>query len=680
MAFSFNPRLETPSSQYNGRDANTPRQSPEISTGNRNAFGQGSADNCIDTPFAMYGSAFDLDPWKRGERQACHTKEYNLPNFDSSFANQLNRYVSLDDDGSRRESGNITAWHMDQEQVRRQGCEAENWPKGATPSAVQPAPMSAFQAYSMAPMHQRFASASSGCYGDDRPVPPSEPGSDFSSEYSDLFQSSGLPLPPVYPRELQDETPPSSGLTDSYQQKPLPDYVVDELKRLKLENMALRRMAQEVVRINIGPGSLDSQAPDRPPPSCAHHLPLTCPPRFRRVCEGADPVQVYREPATTATAPASFGRVQESGAAASMWAPKKQASEPLSPVTAGNTSATEFKASMISAAELSRRVATPACQQPSTTDSPFGNSPCAAPLPAHLRAKPLSRTSPRDSPGPTPFVPSRLESTPAAALVGMILDKRGQDASLLLQQQLKNGSPERQDEILQAICARIVPLSHDRHGNFLVQGAIEQRPETATHLKGAFVELTMSQFGCHVVQKALEGEEATREAVTEELLGSRLDQTLTSRHSIHVWQRILETEWTRPQFREQIFASINRQLKGRWARTARQETGSIICQNIFESAQPAEKAMCMKEVLEELDECATNQWGVWVVQHIIEHGAEEERKSALRGLVRSATKLTLSQYGKSVHICIGLFLSASLTDIKFSFILFVYRYAQAKRR
>jgi len=228
----------------------------------------------------------------------------------------------------------------------------------------------------------------------------------------------------------------------------------------------------------------------------------------------------------------------------------------------------------------------------------------------------------------------------------MILDKRGQEASLLLQQQLKSGSPERQDEIMQAICARFVPLSHDRHGNFLVQSAIESRPEIAMHLQGAFVELTMSQFGCHVVQKALEGEESVREAVTEELLGSRLDQTLTSRHSIHVWQRILETEWKRPQFREQIFASINKQLKGEWARTARQETGSIICQNIFESAQPTEKAECMQEVLEELDECATNQWGVWVVQHIIEHGAEEERRAALRGLVRSASKLTLSQYGQ----------------------------------
>lgn len=150
--------------------------------------------------------------------------------------------------------------------------------------------------------------------------------------------------------------------------------------------------------------------------------------------------------------------------------------------------------------------------------------------------------------------------------------------------------------------------------------------------------------------QVLEGDQEVRRRVTEELLLSRLDQTMTSRNSIHVWQQILETDWTDADFRKRMFSTINAQLKGKWAGVATQETGSIICQNIFESAKDkADKQECMQEVLARLDDCASNQWGIWVVQHIIEHGDDKERVSALDGLLKSAITLTLSSYGKLDH-------------------------------
>lgn len=651
MSYTFHTDLDSPSSPNKGRDTATPRHATDEGRIREKSYpgemlGHKSADVWPEPCFPTSVADFHLDTWKRGVRH------YDQPAMELPHPSQLTRYAALDTTDSQRNPHSI-AWIADAKESQRSASEREAWPQEMRPSRVSSAAISSFQAYSMAPMHQRFASASSGVYGDERNVPASDPGSDLSSDYSDLFQASGLPFPPIYPCEAREQTPLSTGYSEP-QQRPLPDYVVEELKRLKLENMALRRMAQEVARINIGPGSLDGRSPGRPAPTCSHHPPLTTPPRFQRVLEGADPLQVYGEASQSSPDTGSLAQSRDRGTSASMWAPGRRSTGPLSPgeaSTGAPTGVKPFRACDISAAELSRRVgmagteASPIAGHPQLARS-GSDSPFAATVPEHLRSASLSRTSPRSSPGSTSLAQSKLENAPASTLVGMILEKRGQEASLLLQQQLKSGTSERREEIYQAICARMVPLSHDRHGNFLVQGAIETRPETAMHLKGAFVELTMSQFGCHVVQKALEGEEAVREAVTEELLGSRLDQTLTSRHSIHVWQRILETEWTRPQFREQIFASINQQLKGRWARTARQETGSIICQNIFESARPAEKAQCMQEVLEELDECATNQWGVWVVQHIIEHGAEDERRAALQGLVRSAAKLTLSQYGQ----------------------------------
>ncbi|PWY99244.1 ARM repeat-containing protein [Testicularia cyperi] len=296
---------------------------------------------------------------------------------------------------------------------------------------------------------------------------------------------------------------------------------------------------------------------------------------------------------------------------------------------------------------------TPAFVSSSRTGTPIDIGrrvpPSTSALPSRLQPRSLESTPPmQPSPeaSPSPASLQRLYGLDASMLVAMILDKRGQDASLLLQQQLKSGGPDKQNEIYDAVRRHLLCLAQDRHGNFLVQRTIEARPQTAWDLSGSFVDLTLSQFGSHVVQKILEGDEKIREQVAEELMGAKLEQTLTSRNSIHVWQRILEAEWRRGEFRERIFASINAQLAGKWAQTARQETGSIICQNIFESAHEDEKRPCMHEVLDELDRCASNQWGVWVVQHIIEHGTDEDRKAALRKLLGSAATLALSPYGQ----------------------------------
>ncbi|UTT88718.1 hypothetical protein NDA17_001671 [Ustilago hordei] len=649
-----------------GRDTVTPRNVAQNNFFEEQAFkpdiaSQKLADMSREPAFSTSGAAFDSDLYKTGAQLPRPCSHYSHASLELHLPTNFDKYMGLDRNETTKgdQAYSLAAWHSEEHQIQPTVGDKAAWPYKRNPSEPPTGPIAAVRTDSKISMHQRLPSSSSGIYGEERQVPASEPGSDLSSDYSDPFQVSGLPFPPIYPSESGQETPPSFAYIEP-QHRPLPDYVMEELKRLKLENMALRRMAQEVVRINISPGSLEGQNLDRPAPFCAHHPPLTSPPRLQRVYDGADPVQVYHEASRpNASALSCSARGGERGTAASVWAQssrnidsfsQREASTPASSVANQ-----PFRASDISAAELSRRVAmAETCSTPlagshtlTGTISPFDIVSAPASLPGHVRSKAsLTGTSYRNSPGLTPLAPSKLESTPASTLVGTILDKRGQEASLLLQQQLKNGSRERQEEIFQVICARLVALSHDRHGNFLVQSAIEARPEMVMHLGGAFVELTMSQFGCHVVQKALECEENVGQAVTEELLGSRLDQTLTSRHSIHVWQRILETEWKEPQFREQIFASINKQLKGQWARTARQETGSIICQNIFESAQSTEKAECMQEVLEQLDECATNQWGVWVVQHMIEHGAQEERRAVLSRLVRSACKLTLSQYGQ----------------------------------
>ncbi|CEH15149.1 Translational repressor Pumilio/PUF3 and related RNA-binding proteins (Puf superfamily) [Ceraceosorus bombacis] len=160
-----------------------------------------------------------------------------------------------------------------------------------------------------------------------------------------------------------------------------------------------------------------------------------------------------------------------------------------------------------------------------------------------------------------------------------------------------------------------------------------------------FSPFQTSQHSVHQPEQELIGEEIKQEVV-EELLNDRLMETLTSRNSIHVWQKVLEINWSSAEVRQRMFDAINNVMRGKWAQTARQETGSIVCQNIFESADREEKRECISEILEQLCLCATNQWGVWVVQHILEHGEAQDRRTAFNKLLEEAVHLTLSQYGQ----------------------------------
>ncbi len=232
-------------------------------------------------------------------------------------------------------------------------------------------------------------------------------------------------------------------------------------------------------------------------------------------------------------------------------------------------------------------------------------------------------------------------------LVHSVLDSRvSQDASIALQQQLKQSDPARCDVIIDAMKPLLLQLAQDKHGNFLVQRAISVRPALVWDLKGKYVQLALSQFGCHVVLRMLDEPEDVKRAIVEELLREHLMETLSARTAVHIWQKALEIRWNDATFRARLFEQLNSTLRGKWSEFVMQETGSIICQNIFESADRAEKEECIQELLQHVPDCAQNQWGVWVIQHLIDHGDTVHRHAVFTRLLDSAVQLTMSQFGQ----------------------------------
>lgn len=229
--------------------------------------------------------------------------------------------------------------------------------------------------------------------------------------------------------------------------------------------------------------------------------------------------------------------------------------------------------------------------------------------------------------------------------VERILLGNSHEASIQLQHQLKHAPECRREAILQALVPRILELSLDRHGNFLVQRALSMRPSLAWNLKGGFVYLSLSPFGSHVVQRVLEDAWALRAAVVHELLHEQLLVTLTSRCSIHVWQKIFVMEWDNDEIPQQISREVQNVLRGHWIDVATKEIGSILFQNLLESHIIPEDGEGVQEILRNFESCAGNQWGVWIVQHLLEHCGEKVKKPTLQKLLQHAGSVSLSAYG-----------------------------------
>ncbi|TPX57382.1 hypothetical protein PhCBS80983_g03861 [Powellomyces hirtus] len=236
-------------------------------------------------------------------------------------------------------------------------------------------------------------------------------------------------------------------------------------------------------------------------------------------------------------------------------------------------------------------------------------------------------------------------------LVDKIVRTNDQPASLLLQQKLKTGTNDVKGMIFDAILGQAISLIKNRFGNFLMQRVLEfgtpqQVRILGQTMRGNVLNLACDRFGCHVIQKALETvEEDLRASLISELFRC-VRETITHRFACHVWQRIFQIKWDAEP--PAIMHYLDSSLKGQWHLIANDENGSLVVQCIFENCNQKEKGPILCEVLARTVEVARGQWGNWVIQHILEHGAPVDRNYVMKVLVHNFYPMAIDQYASKV--------------------------------
>ena len=236
-------------------------------------------------------------------------------------------------------------------------------------------------------------------------------------------------------------------------------------------------------------------------------------------------------------------------------------------------------------------------------------------------------------------------------IVDKIVCNNDQQASIFLQQKLKQGTAEQKFEIVAAIIDQAYSLMVNRFGNFLVQrcfehGTPDQIVAIAQAIRGNTLNLSMDAFGCHVVQKAFDCIPEEYKAIMVHELLRRIPETVIHRYACHVWQKLFELRWSDSP--PQIMKYVNEALRGMWHEVALGETGSLVVQNIFENCLEEDKRPCVGEVLASIDVVAHGQFGNWCIQHICEHGSVPDRTRAIDHVLRYATEYSTDQFASKV--------------------------------
>jgi hypothetical protein len=217
--------------------------------------------------------------------------------------------------------------------------------------------------------------------------------------------------------------------------------------------------------------------------------------------------------------------------------------------------------------------------------------------------------------------------------------------------QLKLEAPTSPDDralIFHEIISAAVPLMTDVFGNYVIQkffelGTAGQRSLLASKMAGHVVSLSLQMYGCRVVQKALEFvSREQQETLVAELDGHVL-RLVKDQNGNHVIQKCIERVSARhiqfiiEAFQTQIYA------------LATHPYGCRVMQRIFEHAHPQDQVAPLLEELHRFTlTLVQDQYGNYVVQHILERGHSRDKRKIMAVLKPHIVNLSRHKFASNV--------------------------------
>jgi len=229
-----------------------------------------------------------------------------------------------------------------------------------------------------------------------------------------------------------------------------------------------------------------------------------------------------------------------------------------------------------------------------------------------------------------------------------------QYGSRLIQQKLEDASDEEKALAFKSVLQRMNPLTMDVFGNYVIQkffefGSNEQRRILAEQLVGQVLKLSLHMYGCRVVQKAFDSVPIDQQVLLIGELKGHVLECIEDQHGNHVIQKCIERLPTDrigfivDSFKGSVGGATN------MSRMAKHCYGCRVIQRLIEYCSAAQIADLLDETLACCMELATDQYGNYVVQHVMEHSSRPGDRQTLMAIVRNhILALSCHKYASNV--------------------------------
>ncbi|PRW20331.1 pumilio-like protein isoform A [Chlorella sorokiniana] len=226
---------------------------------------------------------------------------------------------------------------------------------------------------------------------------------------------------------------------------------------------------------------------------------------------------------------------------------------------------------------------------------------------------------------------------------------RDQHGSRLVQQQLESADPALVAELFGEVQHKLLPLMVDVFGNYVVQrflerGGPEVQAAVGAAIRGKALPLSLQVYGCRVVQKALEVlPQGERVAVCGELTEHTL-RCVRDQNGNHVVQKCIECVQPSDPARTMIETIVN---KGQTLST--HTFGCRLVQRVLEFCSIEElKERVIADVLGTTLQLSHDQYGNYVVQHLVTKGPEPARDAIVAKVAPQVMTLAQHKYASNV--------------------------------
>lgn len=223
-----------------------------------------------------------------------------------------------------------------------------------------------------------------------------------------------------------------------------------------------------------------------------------------------------------------------------------------------------------------------------------------------------------------------------------------QYGSRFIQQKLETASVEEKTKIFPEIIPHARSLMTDVFGNYVIQkffehGTESQRKELASQLTGHVLPLSLQMYGCRVIQKALEVVDVDQQGQMVSELSGTVMKCVRDQNGNHVIQKCIECV---PQDKIQFIVSS---FYGQVVALSTHPYGCRVIQRVLEHCDDLNtQQIIMDEIMQSVSTLAQDQYGNYVIQHIVEHGKPHERTAIINKLAGQIVKMSQQKFASNV--------------------------------